>query len=130
METRIQIHKYAKNGVKRKSIQHVKDLAVTIAYNQKFPQHCKDAFGKANKIPGFITNKFCLRIVKICLPLNKGLVRPYLYIAVQIFWHHLANIQSINRRPSLRNISYEEADTPKYVLSRGTLPLKKPYSVL
>ncbi len=38
------------NGVEIESVQCAKDLGVTIVSSLKFPQQCKDAAGKVNRI--------------------------------------------------------------------------------
>ncbi len=49
------------NGVKIESVQGVKDLDVTIAWDLKFSQQCKDAAGKANRMLGFINRIFSFK---------------------------------------------------------------------
>ncbi len=49
---------YEMNGIKLQSLQWVKDLGVMIASNLRFIQQCKDAAGKANRMPGFINRNF------------------------------------------------------------------------
>ncbi len=49
---------YEMSGMKRESIEYVKDLGVTIASNLKFSQLCKDAAGKANRMLGVININF------------------------------------------------------------------------
>ncbi len=42
------------NGTKLESIQWIQDLGATIASSLNFPQQCKDAVGKGNRMLGFI----------------------------------------------------------------------------
>ncbi len=60
---------YEMRGVKLKSIQCVKDLAVKIASNLKFSQKCIDAANKANRMLGFIKRNFLLKNKDVILPL-------------------------------------------------------------
>ncbi len=87
--TRNQKFDYEMNGVKLNSAQCVKDLSVSIASNLKFPQQCKDAAGKANRMLGFINRNFSFKKKDIILPLYISLVRPHIEYAVK-FWspHH------------------------------------------
>ncbi len=48
-------------GVKLESVHSVKVLGVTIASNLKFSLHCKEAAWKANRMLGFIIQKFFLQ---------------------------------------------------------------------
>ena len=115
--TRNQKYEYEMNGIKLESVQHIKDLGITVASNLKFSQQCKHAAGKANRMLGFINRNFSFKNKEIILPLYTSLVRPHLEYAVQ-FWspHHakdIAKLEAVQRRatkliPSLRNKPYEE----------------------
>ncbi len=84
---------YDMNGIKLDSIQHVKDLGVSIASNLKFSQQCKEAVRKINRILGFINRNFSFKNKDIILPLYISLVRPDHEYTVQ-FWspHHINDI--------------------------------------
>ncbi len=72
--TRNQKFDYEMNGVKLDSVQCVKDLGVSIASNLKFPQQCKDAAGKANRMLGFINRNFSFKNKDITLLLYTTIV--------------------------------------------------------
>ncbi len=105
------------NGVKLDSVQCVKHLSVSNSSNVKFPQQCKDAASKANRMLGFINRNFSFKNKDIILPLYISLVRPHLEYAVQ-FWspHHtkdITKLEAVQRRAtkmitSLSNKFYEE----------------------
>ncbi len=60
--TRNQKFEYEMNDTKLKTAQCVKDLGVPIASRLKFSQQCKDAAGKASRMPGFINRNFSFKI--------------------------------------------------------------------
>ncbi len=55
-------NEYEMNGTKLESVQCVKDLGVSVASSLKFSQQCKDAAGKANKMPGFINRNISFKV--------------------------------------------------------------------
>ncbi|RUM28548.1 MAG: hypothetical protein DSY42_08205 [Aquifex sp.] len=59
--TRNQKYDYEMCGVKLGSVQYVKDIGHTIAWNLKLSQQCKDAAGKANKMLSYINIIFFLQ---------------------------------------------------------------------
>ncbi len=94
-----------------------KDFGVSVASSFKFSQQCKDAAGKANRMPGFINRNISFKTKDVILPLYTSFVRPHLEYAVQ-FWapHHakdIAKLEAIQCRAtkvvtSLRNKSCKE----------------------
>ncbi len=76
-------NEYEMNGTKLENVQCVKDLGVTVTSSLKFSQQCKDAAGKANRMPGFISINFSFNNKDVILPLYISLVRPHLEYAVQ-----------------------------------------------
>ncbi len=90
------------NVIKLDSVQHAKDLGVSIVSNLEFSQQCKDATSKANRMLGFINRNFSFKNKDIILPLYISLIRPHLEYAVQ-FWspHHakdIAKLEAVQRR--------------------------------
>ncbi len=89
MGTRNIKYEYEMGGVKLESVHCVKDLGVTITWNLKFSQHCKEAACKANRMFDFINRNFSFKNKDIILSMYISLVRPHLEYAMQ-FWspHH------------------------------------------
>ncbi len=81
---------YEMRGVKLRSVQYVKDMAIKIASNLKFSPQCIDAANKANRMVGFIKKKNLLKNRYVILRLYIRLVRPHLEHAVQLWSPHLA----------------------------------------
>ncbi len=72
------------NGTKLEGVQCVKDLGVSVAFNLKFSQQCKDAAGKANRMLGFINRNISFKTKDVILPLYTSLVRPHLEYGLQL----------------------------------------------
>ncbi len=70
-------------GVTIESIQSVQDPAVTIVFNLKLSQQCKNAAGKTNRMLGLINRNFLFIYEGIILPIHNSLFRPHLDYAVQ-----------------------------------------------
>ncbi len=93
---------YEFNGTKLESVQCVKDLGVSVASSLKFPQQCKDAAGKANRMLGFIKRNISFKIKDVILPMYTRLVRLHLEYTVQ-FWAPLhpndfAKLEAVQQR--------------------------------
>jgi len=126
-------------GVKLGSVQHVKDLGLSIVWKLKLSQQCKDAAGKANRMLCYINVIISFKNKYIILPLYITLVRPHLEYAVQ-FWspHHakeIAKLEAVQRRttkmiPSLRNKSYGERLARLNLFSLEKRRLREKLSVL
>ncbi len=86
---------YEMSGEKFESVHCVKDLGVTITWNLKFSQECKDAAGKANRMLGFKKGNFSFKNKDIILPSYNNLVRPHLDYTVQFWSPHLAEDSKI-----------------------------------
>ena len=69
-------------GVKFGSVQCVKDLSVTTAWNLKFSQQCKNAAGKANRMLDLIKRNFSFKYKEVILSLYINLIRPHLDYAL------------------------------------------------
>ncbi len=65
-------------GVKLESVHCVKVLGVTITWNLKFSQYCKEAACRANRMLGFINRIFFFRNKDTIQPMYIRLVRPHL----------------------------------------------------
>ncbi len=72
------------NGVKTESVQCVKDLGVTIAFNLQFSEQCKNAAGKTNRMLDFINRNISFTDKDICFPIHTSLYRLNLEYAPAI----------------------------------------------
>ena len=84
------------------STDRIKDLGMAVTDSMKFSVHCSEISKKANQILGFIKSSITSRSKEVILPLYRGLVRPHLEYAVQLWSPHLIKdieiIERVQRR--------------------------------
>ncbi len=94
-----------------------KDLGVHVDHDLKFTEHIDKAVNKAHAIMGSIRRAFRYLDSDIFLKMYKGLVRPHLEYAIQV-WHpylkkDIKKIESVQRRATsqinnLKNLDYTQ----------------------
>eukprot|EP00794_Sanderia_malayensis_P014125 gene14125-15603_t len=94
-----------------------KDLGVVIDKELKFEHHIQDKVNKANSIMALVRRSFTYLDEEMFKLIFKGIVRPHLEYATQIWRPHkvkdITSIENVQRRatkliPSLNHLSYEE----------------------
>ncbi|MCP3875986.1 MAG: reverse transcriptase family protein [Desulfobacteraceae bacterium] len=110
-------HEYNLSETTIESSPCEKDLGVYVDHDLKFTEHMDKVVNKAHSIMGSIRRAFRYLDCEIFLKMYKGLVRPHLEYAVQV-WHpylkkDIKKVEAVQRRATsqiqnLKNMDYKD----------------------
>ena len=108
---------YTLNGVVLKEVEEERDLGVIIDNKLKYKKQCAKVAKKANQVLGMIKRNVVSRKKEVIIKLYKGLVRPLLEYAVQVWSPYrkgdIKVLERVQKRATkmvqgLSKMSYEE----------------------
>ena len=109
--------KYTMNSIPLEEVKEEKDLGVTVDRTLTFAQHVAEKVSKSNRTLGMISRTFEYKDKETMLLLYKGLIRPQLEYANQVWAPQtvaqIEQIENVQRRftkliPGMKELNYEE----------------------